>query len=291
MAVLAIVSNWIRVLIIIDAGYTTNMRHVLVSRGHLMFGWLLFTTVMVLFAWLFARRGTSPSPVAEPAARQTVPPAGMPAYVATIMTLVAMPLLVYGFIANLDVRAPPLSFQAPAGRAEWHGPTTEGADIWKPGFVGAHSQWSVAYQGPAGQVETVAIGYPMQGQGRELVNEENSLFAATTFEPVAENKVLLNGQSYVEIVAADAHNRRTLVWYVYDIGGREFVTPLFSQLWYGVRSLGGPPYSVLFAFRTACESSGDSARDTLRSFVKAMGPDFLASVSNAPQRSAASRPT
>jgi hypothetical protein len=139
-------------------------------------------------------------------------------------------------------------------------------------------------------VETVAIGYPMQGQGRELVNEGNSLFAATTFETVAENKVLLNGESYVEIVAADDHNRRTLVWYVYDIGGREFVTPLFSQLWYGVRSLGGPPYSVLFAFRTACESSCDSARDTLRSFVKAMGPDFLASVSNAPQRGAASRP-
>ncbi len=291
MAVLAIVSNWIRVLIIIDAGYTTNMRHVLVSRGHLMFGWVLFTTVMVLFAWLFARRGNPPSPVTEPAARQTVSPAGMPAYAATIMTLVAMPLFVYGFIANLDVRTPPLSFQAPAGRAEWHGPTTEGADIWKPDFVGAHSQWSVAYQGPAGQVETVAIGYPMQGQGRELVNEENSLFAAATFEPVAQNKVLLNGQSYVEIVAADAHNRRTLVWYVYDIGGREFVTPLFSQLWYGVRSLGGAPYSVLFAFRTACESSCDSARDTLRSFVKAMGPDFLASVSKAPQRSAASRPT
>ncbi len=136
----------------------------------------------------------------------------------------------------------------------------------------------------------VAIGYPMQGQGRELVNEENSLFAATTFEPVAENKVMLDGRSYVEIVAADAQGQRTLVWYVYDIGGREFVTPLFSQLWYGVRSLGGPPYSVLFAFRTACESSCDSARDTLRSFVKTMGPDFLASVTNEPHRSAASRP-
>jgi len=48
-------------------------------------------------------------------------------------------------------------------------------------------------------------------------------------------------------VVADEQGRRSLVWSVYDIGGREFVTPLLSQLWYGVRSLAGAPYSVLFA--------------------------------------------
>jgi EpsI family protein len=278
MAVVAIISNWIRVLVVIDAGYTTNMRHVLVSRGHLLFGWVLFTTVMVAFVWLFARPQTA-TPASRVSGPRTAHATRMPAYIATVATLVGMPVVVYTFVASLDVKTPPLSFKAPAGRAEWQGPSREAADLWRPSFVGPHSQWSVAYQGPTGQnVETVAIGYTMQGQGRELVNEQNSLFAATPFEPVAENKVTLGGQSYIEVVAADDHNQRTLVWYVYDIGGREFVTPLFSQLWYGVRSLGGPPYSVLFAFRTACRSSCDSARDTLRSFVKVMGPDFYASV-------------
>jgi EpsI family protein len=280
MAVVAIISNWIRVLVVIDAGYTTNMRHVLVSRGHLLFGWVLFTTVMVAFVWLFARPQGPVSRVPAAAGPQTANnPTRMPAYVATVATLVAMPVVVYTFVASLDVKTPPLSFEAPAGRAEWQGPTGAGADLWSPSFVGPHSQWSVAYEGPTGQnVETVAIGYTMQGQGRELVNEGNSLFAATTFEPVAQNKVTLEGRSYVEVIAADDHDQRTLVWYVYDIGGREFVTPLFSQLWYGVRSLGGPPYSVLFAFRTACQSTCDAARTTLRSFVKVMGSDFYASV-------------
>src|SRR6185312_11077649 len=54
-AIVAIVSNWVRVLTIIQAGYTTNMRHVLVSRGHYTFGWVLFTVIMSAFIWWVAR--------------------------------------------------------------------------------------------------------------------------------------------------------------------------------------------------------------------------------------------
>jgi hypothetical protein len=112
----------------------------------------------------------------------------------------------------------------------------------------------------------------VQGQGRELVNEENALFGASVkLNTVVEDKVTLGQESYIESVVADEEGRRSLVWSVYDIGGREFVTPLLSQLWYGVRSLGGPPYSILFAFRTPCTSSCDTARDALQSFVRSMG--------------------
>ena len=125
----------------------------------------------------------------------------------------------------------------------------------------------------------VAIGYPMQAQGRELVNEENALFGAgVSLDLVAEHTFALGQESYIETVVADSQGHRLLVWSVYDIGGREFVTPLMSQLWYGVRSLGGPPYSVLFAYRIPCESSCDSARETLQSFAQNMGTAFFQSV-------------
>jgi len=65
MGIAAIVSNWVRVLIVVDAGYTTNMRHVLVSRSHYMFGWVLFSIVMFAFIWWCARAPR------EPAARGT----------------------------------------------------------------------------------------------------------------------------------------------------------------------------------------------------------------------------
>ncbi len=196
--------------------------------------------------------------------------------------MVAMPLTVYTLVNALDPSMP-VSFSAPVGRGGWVGPV-EAAVPWKPECVGPHSQWSVAYRGPSGHnVDMVAVGYSSQAQGRELVNEENSLLGEAN--ETAEGTVTLGTQSYVETVAADSKGHQTLIWSVYDIGGRTFVTPLLSQLWYGVRSLGGPPYSVLFAFRTACESSCDAARATLRSFVQTMGPDFFTAVNRTPRQS------
>jgi len=90
--------------------------------------------------------------------------------------------------------APPVAFGVPVGRGGWQGPLEEeGSKTWKPDFVGPHSQWSVAYRGPEGHsVEMVAIGYSVQGQGRELVNEENALFGASVkLDTVAEDKVTL----------------------------------------------------------------------------------------------------
>ena len=279
MAVIAVVSNWVRVLVVIDAGYATNMRHALVTRGHLMFGWVLFTTVMVAFVWFSMRPGVQGPDTAGVADADSRLRAQMPAYLATLAVLVAMPVLVYLLISRLDSSDLPVAFNAPAGKAQWHGPVSTVAPAWQPEFIGPHSQWHVAYQDMSGHnVEMVAIGYSVQGQGRKLVSEKNSLLGAGSPEPVAEAKVTLDGVPYMELVAANADGRRSLVWSIYDIGGREFVTPVWSQLWYGMRSLAGAPYSVQFAFRTACEGSCDSARATLGSFLRTMGPEFFASV-------------
>jgi EpsI family protein len=279
MGAVAVVSNWLRVLIIVEAGYSTNMRHVLVSRGHYTFGWVLFATVMLLFVWLLARPAAARGTPELPAGTRLVT---APAFAFSVAGLVAMPLAVYTVVSELEPRAAPVSFAAPAGRGGWVGPLDGGRD-WKPDFVGPHSQWYVAYQGPAGHnVDMVAVGYSTQAQGQELVNEENSLLgdSATT----AADTITLGAQSFIETVATDTRGERTLVWSVYDIGGQRFVTPFLSQLWYGLRSLGGAPYSVLFAFRTTCESSScEAARATLRSFVQTMGSDFFGSVSRSPQ--------
>jgi EpsI family protein len=278
MGSLAVIANWIRVMAIVDAGYATHMRHYLVTRSHYMFGWVLFAAVMVAFVWLAARAPSSAKTQQFPT---RYPTASWRAYVVALVALVAMPLMVYTVVAQLDSASGPLAFAAPVGRGGWQGPMVQdGNRLWTPAFVGAHSQWTYAYQDPGGKrVEMVAIGYPMQAQGRELVNEENALFGAgVSLDLVAEHTFALGQESYIETVVADSQGHRSLVWSVYDIGGREFVTPLLSQLWYGVRSLGGPPYSVLFAYRIPCESSCDSARETLQSFAQNMGTAFFQSV-------------
>lgn len=282
LGALALVANWLRVLIIVDAGYTTQMRHILVSRSHYMFGWVLFTVVIVASVWLLARTPGS-STRARPSFDRHLDATAWSMYVLALIALVAMPLAVYALIPALDQSARPVAFAAPAGRGGWRGPFRDGSN-WRPDFVGPHSQWTFVYQGPRDQsVEMVAIGYPVQGQGYELVNEENALFGASAnLDTVAENTVTLGQQSYIETVVADDHGRRMLVWSVYDIGGHPFATPLLSQLWYGVRSLRGPPYSMLFAFRASCTPSCGSARETLQSFARNMTAPFLRSVTRAP---------
>lgn len=52
MAILMVLSNWVRVLVIIIVGYTTGMRSVLATRGHWYLGWVFFALVVLGFALL-----------------------------------------------------------------------------------------------------------------------------------------------------------------------------------------------------------------------------------------------
>ena len=52
MAALALLTNWVRVYTIIEAGYLSNMRNYLVSVSHYWFGWGVFAVALVAFFWL-----------------------------------------------------------------------------------------------------------------------------------------------------------------------------------------------------------------------------------------------
>lgn len=56
MAVVAIVTNWARILVIIALGYFVGLQQGLVTSGHVLFGWALFVLVMLGFALLAVRR-------------------------------------------------------------------------------------------------------------------------------------------------------------------------------------------------------------------------------------------
>jgi EpsI family protein len=168
---------------------------------------------------------------------------------------------------------------APLGRASWHGPRLVAGGPWQPVFIGTQAQWHVAYSGAAGRdVEVVGVGYDAQEQGRELVNEGNSLLGNDALTVIDVSVVNVAGNPFTEAVVADNQGRRSVVWSVYDIDGRRFVVPLLSQLWYGLRSLGGAPYSALFAFRASCEPTCDAARQTLGLFVQDMSGEVFAVV-------------
>ncbi len=52
---LALVTNWLRVFIIIVAGHLTNMQHFLVKVDHYYFGWFLFAFALLFYVYVSAR--------------------------------------------------------------------------------------------------------------------------------------------------------------------------------------------------------------------------------------------
>lgn len=55
MAIVALLTNWIRVLLIIQLGYSTNMQSPLATRDHVAFGYLLFVAAISVYVWIATR--------------------------------------------------------------------------------------------------------------------------------------------------------------------------------------------------------------------------------------------
>jgi exosortase len=274
----AILSNWARVALIIAIGSATNMRHVWATRDHLLFGWVVFALVLLGFAWLAPR---DPDPQRDPVSRRDPAPPrrdgsqAVPlklrvrALAAAAAALLAVPLWVYALAARAAPDAAPARLPIEPAPAEWRGPLAAAGNLWQPTFVGVHSEGHFLYEGPDGRsVEVMTIGYSRQAQGRELVNEGNSLFGNRGLVSLDTGMAVVDGRSYRELLVTDPGGRRSIVWSLYDIGGRTFATALRSQLWYGIHSFVHPPYSALDAFRAGCEPSCDAARGTLRTFLR-----------------------
>lgn len=270
----ALVANWARAMIIVQAGYATGMRHVLVSSNHLLFGSVLFVCVLLVFVWLATRSPLPPQrETPGPFVGQTRSLAG---FLGVLAALIVAPIVTYGIAPSHDVSGRRNGVQWPVGPADWHGPLDNLNSVWHPVFVGAHAESQALYEDPSGEaIEVFAVGYALQVQERKLVSENNSLLG-TDLTQLTGQVVGSDGQSYYEMVVADRQGRHSVIWSVYDIGGRAFANPIPSQLWYGLSSLTSQPYSALFAFRARCVPSCPAARGRLAAFTRQLGPELIA---------------
>jgi len=287
MLLVAVATNWVRVLLLVLIGHVSGMNNVLVSQYHLEFGYALFVVVLVAFVW-----ATTFAPLTE---RTTgvMPRANAHAWSSCIVVLAA---LVTGPLV-LSVWSPPAAQNGlsrlvlPVGRNTWRGPLPALQGGWRPTFVGADAQLHAAYEDPQGRaIEVVAVGYSSQKHRSELVAEGNSLLGDGGLSALTSTLADVDQDTYREIVASDEEGNRSVIWWVYDIGGRTFVVPLLSRLWYGIRSISGAPYSAQFAFRAACLPSCDAARATLRQFIRGMGTQVLSAANPQNSRDAALAP-
>jgi EpsI family protein len=270
---LAMITNWIRIFIIVMAGHLTEMQHPLVSNEHYTFGWYMFAGTMLVF-FLIARRW----PVHASAPVDTAPATGVAVPVAGVALAVAGLAIAGAWNLLDDNRAAPVTAAdlLPGKVAGWSTAQASqtppsGADAWRPVFRGADGEYFAAFSGSGTRVDGYAAYYLEQHQGKELVSYENSALgdgarAESGARPVA-------GGPWVQQRARARDGSAWLVWHALRLDSQWQSRGLALQLNFGLRSLSGAPRADVIALRAPCAAPdcGD-ARRALEAFVTAAWP-------------------
>jgi len=284
-AVAAIVFNWLRVDVIVWAGYVSEMQSSLV-HSHIWFGWFMFVLglgpVLVCGAWF--ERFDSPARQA-PVAGSATPPAGAGSRV--LSHALIWPLCIMALLAGPGLAArigqpgtgtvlrqfPPLSLAAP-----WR-ELKGGLRDWSPSFAGPTLERGTRYAGPRGTVSLYLAYFQGEQGGSELISSENRVFNRKRWQPVGESVRTIRGDSgqslaVNEVLLRSAARGERLVWYWYFVAGTHTRHRLAAKALEFRALLGGLRGGVLVAVSTPAGVNADQARETLAGFVRDTLPEL-----------------
>lgn len=177
---LALLMNWVRIVIVIYAGHMSNMQHYLVAVEHETLGSFMFI-VLLAVVLLLARRlggadGTQGVSGQFSADNSTV---RLAAILPTLGVLVLTGLLVRR--SHAAVAPDAAAFTLPLSTSRWQGPLPQ-ASSWFPDYTGADAERRASYRTRDEAVEVYANLYRTQGAGRELIRYGNNLAAPEGWE-------------------------------------------------------------------------------------------------------------
>jgi EpsI family protein len=279
--VLALVANWLRIVIVIYAGHVTNMQHYLVAKEHLTFGNAVFVVLLVAIFIMarvmtpaHAHTGTlaGPSPTGRSRPLNAV---------ARWRALLPLPLLAIIFVlvqvrSFVPVAAPTLG-AFPLAAGDWLGPLPANRS-WAPVYVAPAEERRVAYTSGAGVVELYVNLYGEQRQDQELVYYGNTLLApgawTRTWPPVTG----VMGGVLATVEAREPDGSQWLVAYTFKVGGWVTHNDLSSKLAYGIMSILHPVPSGVIALAVRCQENCEAARALVKSFWDDMSGSVLAMI-------------
>jgi len=269
MGALALLANWVRVYVVIEAGYLTDMHHYLVRVSHYWFGWGVFALALVAFFWLSTWLPTAP-PAAEREPRwprQDADARTRRAGFAAVALLLALPPGLSALARRAHPPAPLDATPVASAQPPWRFVPPDPVSLWMPAYAGADQTTGVAATNDAGgTIELFRARYREQHQGAELVGESSSLLGSH-LRYRGEQLIASPRGSFRETEAGDPTDARSLIWWRYEIAGRVFVVPLAAQLWYGLNATVWNPPSKVLALRAECRGDCADARLLLRSFL------------------------
>jgi EpsI family protein len=264
---LALLANWIRVIVIVYAGHATHMTSYFVAREHISLGWAIFALLLAA-VWMLGNRvrhdASHPAMVASAgrSARRTVRSAGV------VTTLALLSATTVGILSAILIsRQPGPDFPAPPPGAGSRWTPMSPSRQWQPRYSGARSEHHAAYRSDTGdRVETYAAAYGDQRPDAELIHYSNGPYPDTwTLLAAAETQRTPSLSVRTETVRTP-EGQRWLIDYYYVVDGVAVTRDWEAQLLYGLRSWGRTAYAAVLAVATQCPSSCESADRALAAY-------------------------
>jgi exosortase len=263
---LALVSNWLRVFIIIVAGDLTDMQHYLVRVDHSRFGWVVFAVAMVVF--LVLRRG---HPVPDVPREATALAAGAVSAPGTRAVAFASALLAsligpaWLLIAPVRAAAAP-NVAIPAAIEGWAGPAEPCHGRWRPQYATADLHSQLEFTRGAAAVCAYVATYLIQHQDKELIG-----FSTQAYDPdsevVSATTREVAGRALNEVQLGNEKSADRIVWYAFAVGESEMRRGVAAQLSYALGTLYGAPAASVYAISASCVPDCATARQLLTEFL------------------------
>ena len=274
---LALVANWVRIVVVIYAGHVSDMQHYLVAVEHDSLGNVIFVLLLGVVFLLARRLGRD---TVVPASPEAIDLAGRPA---VFPWPAIVPFVLLGSFTALlqwraDVTPAPCELgNLPVTTGTWQGPLPP-APAWSPRYVDPDSERRASYRSATGSVEIYVNAYSDQRQGRELVFYGNTLLAPGPWQrswPLQVQTLASRDASLAAFEARAPDGSLWLVAHVYEVGGWTTTRDPLAQLRYGIGSILGPLPAGVVALAAPCDTKCDVARTLVTTFWDDMSARIL----------------
>ena len=272
---LALLTNWLRVFIVVYAGHVTDMQHYLVAQNHYYFGWVLFMFAMIPFI-LFAR--SMEDEESEPArsdSDENIPAAVVWSYRIRIAVSSSVVLLITASAITF-ARMPAIEqgqweLSLPTSQGEW-AVAAQDSPAWQPFYKGTVAEALRAYTSREGTVTFYANLYRGQTQGNELIGYENHIEGMETWtiaRSVDHEIEAGGGQTWRvrESLLRSKDDATRILYYWYYVDERNLAHGLLTKLNYGFKAILGVPDTGVQVLSARCQGDCDDARQLIEAWL------------------------
>lgn len=256
-SLIAIIANWVRVLILVLVGYYSDMQHSLM-QDHANFGWLVFGVALVpmLIAFRWISSGVQSKVRSQNTINSIASCQDYARYFALAMLIPIVPLLrilisIEGdgaYTVNPSIK-PNISMSQYV------------YSDWQHGYKGFDHEF--AWNGIIEQeeVQVRVVTYEKQEQGRELISEYNAL---SSEHPVVDHGkiVLASGKSLKMAQIALPDSNLMVVW-AYNIGGMSSTFGITAKLQQFISLFRGRQDASVIMLSIRCEEDCEKEKEDL----------------------------